>query len=265
MTRLGDLQDAFQRGILAGDDLILGAINDSGKECRAKLFGVYRNAYVVRLGEVLGEDYPKLRAFLGNAGFARLAAAYIRAHPSDRRSVRDFGRHVPDFLRTNPASANGQELVELAALEKALADAFDAADAPTLSLTELSQVDAEDWPRLAFLPQPGALRLDFATNAAEIWSALQQEAEAPAAELLSEPLAIVVWRHDLGARFRPLGPEEAMMWDEMALGTRFGVLCEMVATFGGEDGAELRAAAYVRNWVDTEMLRDFRVERGRTR
>src|SRR5207344_3381256 len=43
--------------------------------------------------------------------------------------------------------------------------------------------------------------------------------------------------------------EEAMMWDEAAAGTRFGVLCEMVATYGGEDGADFRAASYLKDWV----------------
>ena len=41
------------------------------------------------------------------------------------------------------------------------------------------------------------------------------------------------------ARFRSLSTEEAMMWNEAANGVRFGVLCEMVATFAGEDEAEL--------------------------
>ena len=45
----GDSQDEFQRGILAGDDAILGEVNDSSKEERRVLFGVYRNAYVARL------------------------------------------------------------------------------------------------------------------------------------------------------------------------------------------------------------------------
>ena len=41
-------------------------------------------------------------------------------------------------------------------------------------------------------------------------------------------------------------------------GVRFGVLCEMVATFGGEDEADLRAATYLKGWVDTGMLADCR-------
>jgi hypothetical protein len=45
-----------------------------------------------------------------------------------------------------------------------------------------------------------------------------------------------------------------MMWAEAAKGVRFGVLCEMVATFAGEDGADLRAAAYLKNWLDTGSL-----------
>jgi hypothetical protein len=39
----------------------------------------------------------------------------------------------------------------------------------------------------------------------------------------------------------------------------FGVLCEMVATFAGTDDAELRAASYLKDWVDTGMLAGCRV------
>lgn len=267
MTRLKELQDAFQHGILAGDDAILRSVNDSGKEGRDKLFGVYRNAYVVRLGEVLAEDYRHLHAYLGDAAFAKLVGAYIAAHPSDRRSVRDFGRHMPDFLTEHAPFAANPELTELAHLEKSLADAFDGRDQEPLALTALAQIAGEDWPHLVLQPHPTARRLDFSTNAADIWSALQQEAAPPRRTVLPEPRPLLVWRQDLMARFRPLGAEEAMMWDEAAAGTRFGVLCEMVATFGGEDGAELRAAGYLREWVDMGSLTGCRVEtrRGRSR
>ena len=110
-----------------------------------------------------------------------------------------------------------------------------------------------------FQPHPTVRRLDFVTNAADIWTALHNEAAPPKAKALGEPQAILVWRQDVTARFRPLSPEEAMMWDEAAHGTRFGVLCEMVATFGGEEGAELRAAAYLKDWAGTGSLAGCRV------
>ena len=92
MTSLKELQESFQRGILAGDDTILSEIKDSPKEKRKVLFGVYRNAYVARFAEVLADDYEQVHAYLGDAGFAKLAKSYIAAHPSDRRSARYFGR-----------------------------------------------------------------------------------------------------------------------------------------------------------------------------
>jgi hypothetical protein len=112
---------------------------------------------------------------------------------------------------------------------------------------------------IALGPNPTAIRLTFATNAADIWSALKSETAPPKPKALPEPQAIVVWRQDFMARFRSLSTEEAMMWNEAAKGVRFGVLCEMVATFAGTDGAELRAASYLRGWVDMGVLADCRL------
>ncbi|MGH6734757.1 MAG: HvfC/BufC family peptide modification chaperone [Methyloceanibacter sp.] len=260
MSSLKELQDSFQRGILAGDDAILSEVNDSAKERRTILFGVYRNAYVARLAEILGNDYELLHAYLGDARFAKLVRAYIAANPSDQRNARWFGRYLPAFARETAPFANHAEIGEIAALEKALADAFDGPDAPPLSITALATISAEDWPRLVFQPHPTAIRLTFATNAAAIWLALKAETAPVKAARLPEPQALVVWRQDLMARFRPLEAEEAMIWDEAAKGVRFSVLCEMVATFAGEDGAELRAATYLRGWVDLGMLAGCRVE-----
>jgi hypothetical protein len=260
MKSLKELQETFQRGILASDDSVFAEIKDSDKENRKVLFGVYRNAYVARLAEILGDDYEQVHAYLGDERFARLAAAYIAANPSDQRSARWFGRHLPAFVRSQASYATHPEVAELAELEKALADAFDGPDVELLRIEALAALPADVWPRLVFEPHPTTRRLSFATNAADIWCALKDEAAPPKPKTFPELQAVVVWRQDFMSRFRPLSPEEAMMWDEAANGVRFGVLCEMIATFAGEDGAELRAASYLRGWVDTGMLADCRME-----
>jgi hypothetical protein len=258
MKTLREIQDSFQRGILAGDDAILAEVKDSDKEQRKVLFGVYRNAYVARLADILYEDYEQLHAYLGDQAFAELVKAYIAANPSDQRSARWFGRHLPAFVRNDATFAKHSEVVEIAELEKALADAFDGPDAEPLRIEALAAIVPEDWARLVFVPQPTAIRLTFTTNAADIWSALKSETAPPKPLRLPEPQAILVWRPDFMSRFRPLSTEEAMMWGEAAKGVRFGVLCEMVATFAGEDEAELRAATYLKGWVDMGMLADCR-------
>jgi len=260
MTTLKELQERFQAGILAGDDTILGDVRDSAREDRTVLFGVYRNAYVLRLVEILGNDYEQLHAYLGDEGFAKLARAYVAAHPSDRRNARWFGRHLPAFAAETPPFAGHPEIAELAALEKALDDAFDGPDATPLTIGDLAAVPPEAWPHLTFAPHPTVSRLSFTTNAADIWSALKDETAPPARARLPEPQGVAVWRQDFMARFRPLSAEEAMMWNEAAKGIRFGVLCEMVATFAGEDEAELRAATYLKNWIEAGMLAGASVE-----
>ncbi|HUU67098.1 MAG TPA: DNA-binding domain-containing protein [Methyloceanibacter sp.] len=260
MTSLKELQESFQAGILAGDDTILGEVKDSAREQRTVLFGVYRNAYVARLAEILGNDYEQVHAYLGDAGFAKLVKAYIAANPSDQRNARWFGRCFPEFAHATMPFADHREVGEIAALEKALSDAFDGPDAQPLAIADLATLPAEDWPRLTFRPHPTAIRLTFDTNATTIWSALKSETDPPKPQRLPEPQALLVWRQAFMARFRPIGAEEAMMWDEAVKGVRFGVLCEMVATFAGEDEAELRAATYLKGWIDSGLLAGCQVE-----
>jgi hypothetical protein len=140
MTTLKELQESFQRGVLARDDKILSEVNDSGKERRDVLFDVYRNGYVARLAEIMDGDYERTHEYLGDARFAQLIKDYIAANPSDQRSARWFGRHLPSFVeRTEPYSRH-PELIELATLEKALNDAFDAADAEPLRIEDLAAI-----------------------------------------------------------------------------------------------------------------------------
>jgi hypothetical protein len=95
-------------------------------------------------------------------------------------------------------------------------------------------------------------RLRLAANATK---ALQGEARPPKPRRLKEREAGIVWWQDYTARFRALPPEEA----RATKGVAFSVLCEMVATFAGTDGAELRAASYLKGWVDTGMLTNCRI------
>lgn len=260
-----ELQAAFQRAIMIGEDAVLGLIPDGAREKKNVLLGVYRNAYVLRLVEVLQNDHELLRAYLGDDAFAEMARAYVAAHPSDQPNARWFSRHLPSFLaKTAPYSANSQ-LAELALLEKTLSDAFDAADAPVVGVPDLAAIPPDEWERLAFTPHPSATRLDFETNATGIWAALKAETDPPEVTEQAPSEKILVWRGET-PMFRVLGSEEAMMWDEAAKGVRFGVLCEMLATYNDPDGAPARAAQYLAGWlVSGAISRVAAPDAGKTR
>lgn len=254
MNTLKQLQDKFQHSVLTADDAILAHVKDTSKEQRSVLFGVYRHAYSARLVEILQGEFPALYAYLGEELFKPIAEAYVEGHPSHFRSARWFGNALPEFLSKSAQGKAHVELAELAALEKSLSDAFDAEDAQPVVLGDLAAFAPDEFPKLVFTPHPSARRLDFRTNALEIWTALSQEQDCPSPEVLPAPAQQLVWRQDMTSRVRTLAPEEAMLWDEAVKGVRFGVLCELLSTFSGPDGADMRVAGYLKGWLDTQAL-----------
>ncbi|HMM93264.1 DNA-binding domain-containing protein [Bradyrhizobium sp.] len=254
MSDFARQQADFQRGILDGDDTVLAEILDGPREKRDVLFGVYRHAYGSRLVEAMRNDHELLHLYIGDEMFDEMAHAYVRACPSTHSNLRWFSQGLPEFLRSTAPYADHAVLSDLAALEKALNDAFDAADGKTVDLTDMAGFAPEVWSGLRFEPHPSASRLDLATNAAAIWLALKNDETPPDAAGLEQPARLLIWRQDVTPMFRELPPEEAMMWDEAANGIPFGVLCEMLATYDDPDSAAGRGAGYLHGWITAGLL-----------
>lgn len=254
MSDFARQQSEFQQGILTGDDAILAEILDSPREKRETLFGIYRYAYGSRLVEAMRNDHELLHLYLGDETFNEMAHAYVKASPSEHPNLRWFSQGLPDFLKSAAPYCNHPVLSDLAALEKALNDAFDASEGPVLALDDMAHFAPEVWNDLQFQPHPSACRLDVVTNAAAIWLALKNDEAPPEAAVLDEPAHLLTWRLNTTPMFRELPAEEAMMWDEASNGIPFGVLCEMLATYDDPDGAAARGAGYLHGWITSGAL-----------
>lgn len=254
MSDFARQQADFQRGILTGDDAVLGEILDGPREKRETLYGVYRHAYGSRLVEAMRNDHALLHSYLGDEMFDEMGHAYVKARPSEHPNLRWFSQGLPEFLKSAEPYCNHPVLADLAALEKALNDAFDAAEGKVLDLAAMAAFAPEQWNELKFQPHPSATRLDLSTNATAIWMALKNDETPPDAATLEAPSRILVWRRDTTPMFRELPAEEAMMWDEAGCGIAFGVLCEMLATYDDADGAAARGAGYLHGWITSSNL-----------
>jgi hypothetical protein len=254
MSDFARQQSDFQRGILTGDDKVLAEILDSPQEKREVLFGVYKYAYGSRLVEAMRNDHKLLHAYLGDEMFDAMGHAYVAANPSQHPNLRWFSQALPDFLKSTEPYSDHPVLADIAALEKVLNDAFDAAEAPVLALADMAGFAPEAWAGLTFQPHPSAIRVDCSTNASAVWLALKSDEMPPDAVALEQPCRLLIWRQDVTPMFRELSPEEAMMWDEAANGIPFGVLCSMLATYDDPDGAAARGAGYLHGWVTARLL-----------
>src|SRR3979490_1269261 len=145
MSDFARQQADFQRGILTGDDTALTEILDSPKEKRETLYGVYRYAYGSRLVEARRHDHELLHAYLGDEMFDEMGHAYVKARPSEHPNLRWFSRALPEFLKSTAPYSEHPALSDLAALEKTLNDAFDAAEGKVVALTEMTGFGPEAW------------------------------------------------------------------------------------------------------------------------
>jgi hypothetical protein len=239
-------------------DGFAGAVRDTRKADRHTLLGVYREAYALRLIEVLTNDYPGLMAMAGPADFDRMARAYIAAHPSHHPSVRWFGAHLAGFLATTAPYSSTPAAAEMARFEWALGEAFDAADAAPVLAADLMALPPEAWQELRFSLLPSFRRLTLAYDVPQAW---QRREEVAPGDLEVAPAGRqtdwAIWRPERTSHFRSLAPDEAAMLAAMIDGQAFPELCESLVAHVGEDAAPAQAAGRLRSWVEEGMIGAF--------
>ncbi|WP_036293183.1 DNA-binding domain-containing protein [Methylosinus sp. PW1] len=254
---LRELQERFQAGVLAGlesgETAILDSLRDSPRADRKTLFGVYVDAYRLRLAEFISNDFPTLREFMGDDAFGALVEAYIAAAPSRHRNARWYAWRLPEFMRESPQWRSDRAACDLALFERGLADAFDAADAPTLAIDALAATEAEDWPRLVFEFHPSVATLDLAKGVARLYGALVdgEEAERPDQESVE---TILIWRRDDEPVYREIGEDERLALIEARDGKSFGDICTLLEFQNNDETLLQRAAGFLAQWFTDGLV-----------
>ncbi len=233
-----DVAPARLAEIVVGDD----------DEAVARL-DVYANMYFFRILEALGTDYPRLKVSLGDALFSDVVTEYLLAHPSTEPSLREVGRALPNFL------AGGDRRIEtpswaadLARLERAHLEVFDAADGEPLAWSTLQTMAPEAFAALE-LQTIAALRVIPTAHDAIAWW------EAGAGDVLPEPAAIVVWRRDRAVLHRSIDRHEQRFLEKIAGKTPFCVICEQVEEQQISEDSVQAAFALLGRWVVDGLLR----------
>ena len=120
---------------------------------------VYNGGYLSRLVEVLESDYEVLRYALGDA-WLPLAREYVYAHPSHHPNLNGFGHRLPEFVagRDHPHQAF---LTDLARLQWAMVETFDAAEFTPLDFNELQTLSPEQWAGVKLRANPSVHVMEF--------------------------------------------------------------------------------------------------------
>jgi hypothetical protein len=257
---LKELQKQFKSHIFSRDSEIAQHIVSDKLSSEFRL-SIYANGYVTRLIEVLENDYPVLKDFMGEDSFYELCQWYIAQNPSTNASLRWFGRHMPAFLSATEPYNDKPYLAQLAELEWALVDAFNATDQDSIGEGEVAQVPIDKWPELSFVFHCSIQTFSYQWNILPIWQAHQEQLAMPGAQSLPEPETCLVWRRDLKTLFRTLEGDEAVLFSAAREGANFSQLCEILSDQiqDVQDAQQipLRAAGLLKTWLSAALVTDL--------
>jgi hypothetical protein len=247
---LSEIQSAFQAAVLAGGKArgtaILDSVEDSSRTDRDSLFSVYVDAYGLRLTEFVSTDFPILHLHIGHDAFASLVEDYIASAPSRQRNARWYATRLPEFMRATPPWRDDRGACNLARFERALADAFDAADVTAITIDALQNVVVEDQPNLAFSFHPSVTIFDLAGGTTNAYEALAGGETAPRIEDNKE--TVLFWRSDNEPYYRQVREDERLALMEAMQGKRFSDVCALLAFQGNDEDATGRVAGFLSQW-----------------
>jgi putative DNA-binding protein len=164
---------------------------------------VYHGMYLMRMEEALETDYPALEHFLGGRVFRELVRDYVSAHPSVSYTLNRLGDHLPEFVAAWKGARRPALCHDLARLERAITEVFDAPQTPPLTEKEIAAVPPAGWERARLTPIEAfrLLSLRYPVNA-YLQSVRDEDHDHPALRRADSFVAVFrrdysVWRQDL--------------------------------------------------------------------
>ena len=185
---------------------------------------IYSRSYWYRLLDSLYEDFPGLRAVLGQRAFGRLAKAYLADRPSASWTLRNLGSRLEEWLRSNPEFA-GDRLalaLDMIRLEWAHIEAFDEKDETVLGPEDLLELGPGL--RIALQPHIRLIELHYPVDDLRVKANAASEEHGTASNAVlkrkagglvrrirrmpPEHIFLAVHRHDFMVYYRRLDAEE---------------------------------------------------------
>lgn len=225
---------------------------------------IYNRQYWFRILDAFADDFPGLRAIIGQRRFDQLSQAYLAECPSRSFTLRNLGSRLLPWLRQHPEWTRPCERLafDMVRLEWAQIECFDAADEPVLGPEDLLEVTAD----IRFGIQPHIRLLQLAYPVDELLLALKQESDQPndaasnagsyrrkqhpavrkVQRLEPERIYLALHRKEFMVCFRRLTSESFRLLRSLRQGDPLGAALDYAAR--GSRLREAEIAAEMRDW-----------------
>lgn len=232
MPTLLELQREMARALRSGDAAaVKPAIEPDGLDPAARL-GVYRNHFLVSLGDVLAATYPVVARLVGETWFRAAARRFVQSDPPCSPCLAEYGAGFPDFLESLPEAGGLSYLADVARLEWALASAGFAPDAPAL-VPDVLAAAGEEAVAAIFVPHPSVALIRSAWPIDRIWRANRPGRDPETVDLGDGGVRLLVHRHDGEVGWQALPPAEFRFVSALAARRPLGIAAAEALAEGG--------------------------------
>jgi hypothetical protein len=223
--------------------------------------GVYHGMYLLRMEEALASDYASLKHYLGEDAFLDLVRGYVQVYPSRSFSLNRLGDRLPEYVKTAAGLKRREFCYDLARLELAIAQVFDAPETPCLTAEEIAAVEAEAWERAQLQPVTAFQLLSFRYPVnAYLQTVRDDDHNHPKARL--KDTWVAVYRRNYGVYRLDLTRTAHDLLADVALGTPLGEALTAAIRKGGRRApGESELFQWFRQWMSGGVFRSVRFQR----
>ncbi len=216
--------------------------------------GVYINAYKYRLFDVVYEDYPALKHYLGDEAYEVLLWQYIQSCRSDHYNIARFSLGLPDFV--SKKMPENHFVFELSTLEATILGVFDAPESEVLTAESLTHLTEASFMNARLVMRKALVCLSF-SHAVNAY--YQCAIDETAVELPYEPSIsyLVVFKdHDTVWRLEMEGLEFALFEKLLAGQVLTTALADVLSDQLDEDLASCVSLWFAR-WMKHRLLSEM--------
>ena len=246
-------QETLQNAILLGhqrNNADCDWIREKTEFPPEKQLGVYVNAYRWRLFDVVAEDYPVLRSYLGKEQFDALITDFIEAVPPQHFNVARYATLLPAYQHTH--ATHDAFSHELCLLETAIARLADGEETDALTTERIAGITPEAFMESYVMPRKASQLFAFQHPVNAYYNAAKEDAPLPKT---SEQVSfLAVFRHDDVVWRMNLEETEYHLLSKLVAGATVGEALSAL-----DETAAASVSEYFSRWMRNGLLTTVRL------
>jgi hypothetical protein len=245
-------------GLAYFDPMLISCIEGHGQLRAEDRVNIYAEMYFARLVGVLKSDFPHVAALLGCERFHEVVSHYLARYPSTRPSLRYVGHRFPDFLKGCAETVDLPFLGDLATLEWARVEVFDALDTEPLRVEHLQHLTPDEWPalKLQIIPAFRILHSEWPVHA--MWQAAEPKAALSIGkDIYPEKTTLRIWRANFSVYHTKMDVVEQTALNCLLADQPFASVCAVLEDVLSPEEAASTVGGLLLRWIEDGVLARF--------